>query len=619
MPTYYIDPANGNDSSSGTSWGTAWRTITSGATAARTAPGDEIRIAETPAISAGVNATFTNTNRAIVLASALTKTINHADGTTGWTAATNITLSGGSNRKYGDNALQVTPASAFTTGKVCHALVAGGGTQDFSGYTKISFWMRPPATTAIAANTYKLCLCSDANGNTIVNQINIPATLNNTGWHIMVLDNVTALGSSIQSVAIYANSDPGTISLAINNIVACNDVTHETLIGWQDDCFYNVQSFDGTTINIDSVNTSPASGKGWYGTTGTATLYYIKPFTNLSTGVYNNINEAGASGNPIKYIGGWNIASNTRTGRTAFASNLVGSGTGIGLSTRSFTEYSYFILARFNNPISIATSIRIVLDNIVFCGSQTLALRGFVSNCKALNLSNIITLTNYAYYNCTFASNPNYGASIQGNPKLINCVFGNNSSTSIAVSESIDGTDYPGSGPSLYKCLLEDYGEVEAADNNLGFIIWSYDHDQTLGNHWGFTYQATVNWQTTVKRTGDPGSWRVVHSGADRTQSFPVRFQFAQIAVSASAQVTVKAWVKKDHATNVGCRIFVEDADFTLAGITAQSATAANNTNWQEITIQFTPTVDGIVPIWFDSWYISANSNTYIGSITVTQ
>lgn len=48
MAIFYIDPANGSDSNGGTSWADAWKTILNGATAARIAPGDIIRIAKSP-------------------------------------------------------------------------------------------------------------------------------------------------------------------------------------------------------------------------------------------------------------------------------------------------------------------------------------------------------------------------------------------------------------------------------------------------------------------------------------------------------------------------------------------------------------------------------------------
>jgi hypothetical protein len=49
MSTFYLDYENGNDSNDGSNWANAWKTITSGATAARIAPADVIRIAKSPA------------------------------------------------------------------------------------------------------------------------------------------------------------------------------------------------------------------------------------------------------------------------------------------------------------------------------------------------------------------------------------------------------------------------------------------------------------------------------------------------------------------------------------------------------------------------------------------
>lgn len=48
MATYYLDQVNGNNANSGADWANAWRTVTSGATAARIAPGDVVRIAKSP-------------------------------------------------------------------------------------------------------------------------------------------------------------------------------------------------------------------------------------------------------------------------------------------------------------------------------------------------------------------------------------------------------------------------------------------------------------------------------------------------------------------------------------------------------------------------------------------
>lgn len=60
MATYYLDYEGGNDANNGLSFANRWKTMTSGATAARIAPGDTIRIMGSPEpTSLGIGATWT--------------------------------------------------------------------------------------------------------------------------------------------------------------------------------------------------------------------------------------------------------------------------------------------------------------------------------------------------------------------------------------------------------------------------------------------------------------------------------------------------------------------------------------------------------------------------------
>lgn len=601
----------------GSSWSDAWKTTTSGATAARMQPGDTIRYNKQVETSTGVNATFTANSKTVTLASALTKTIEHA--TSGWTAATNITGSTNTSRKIGSTATLMTPAAGFTTGKVCYKVVAGGGTQDFSGYTKISFWFRPQPAAVIAANTYKICLCSDTTGDTIVNEMNIPATLNTTSWHIMVLDYGAPLGSSIQSVAIYANSDPGTAPFSFNNIVACNDVTHQTLIGWQDDCYYNVQAFDGTTVTIDSNNTS-AGGQGWYGTTGTATLYYVNPIVSYSSTTVNSVNKSGsATGGYITFSGGWDTGTSTRDGKTVFASNVVG--VGIGFSGGTFVKLEHFSIARFTSAIAVAAAQKFVIENIAVCSFGSISgsdgLQHLFKNCKFLNGS-IGQEAGQRYESCDFFNSVGYAITLSGMGHFANCRFANSASGSIFVSSVSASTYEEYDGHTTFRdCLFID--STEFLFSTAHGYCWSLNHDQTLGNNWGFTNGATINWQTSTVHDTEPGAWRVVHTSNYKSALYPVRFKIGEFAVAADTAVTFTAWVKKDHATNVACRIVCEGPTYSLPGITDTSDTKADDTSWEQLSITFTPTESGVVPIYFESWYVAGNSNTYIGSITCTQ
>lgn len=602
----------------GSSWSDAWLTTTSGATAARIQPGDTIRYNKQSVQSAGVNATFTSGSKNITLSSALTKTIE--DGVSGWTPSANITGSTNATRKIGSSATVMTPAAGFTTGKVCYKAIAGGGTQDFSGYTKISFWFRPNTAAIIAANTYKICLCSDTTGDTIVNELNIPATISSNAFHIMVLDYGAALGSSIQSVAIYANSDPGTTAFSFSNIVAANDVTHQTLIGWQDDCYYNVQAFSGTTVTIDSLNNA-VGGQGWYGTTGTAGLYYCNPVASYLATTVNVVNDSGSvAGGYITFSGGWDTGTNTRNGMTYFASNVHSSG--VAFSGATFVKMENFVIARFSSCISIASAQKFIAENIVFASSASAIsssanLAQLFYMCKFLNGSVILNAGN-RILSCYFLNGTGRGLTIAGPTNIANSVFGNNANASLYVSNTTASLyEEYGHHSVIRDTLFADSTEVEFS-NSYGYA-WSLNHDQTLGNNWGFTNGATINWQTSTVHDTEPGAWRVVHSSSNKGVLYPVRFKIGEFAVTEDTAVTFTAWVKKDHATNVACRIVCEGPTYSLPGITDTSDTKADDTSWEQLSITFTPTESGIVPIYFESWYVAGNSSTYIGSVTCTQ
>lgn len=67
MPTYYIDFEGGNDANAGTSFATRWKTFTNGATSARIAPGDTIRVMASPDPTSIGNATWTDGPRGAVI------------------------------------------------------------------------------------------------------------------------------------------------------------------------------------------------------------------------------------------------------------------------------------------------------------------------------------------------------------------------------------------------------------------------------------------------------------------------------------------------------------------------------------------------------------------------
>jgi hypothetical protein len=601
----------------GSSWTDAWLTVNSGATAARIQPGDEIRFAKTAdPVSLAQNATWTDGSQTVTLTTAVTKKIE--DASSGWTAATNITASTNATRKLGSTAVLLQPAAGFTTGKMAYAAIAGGGTQDFSAYQYINFWFRP-ATSSIsfASGDFKICLCSDATGDVIVNEINLPAIQPSTTFNALSLNYGGNLSASVQSVAIYANVDPGTANISFNNIFAsAGNLSLKTLIGKTGDVNYNIQSIDGTTIKIDSNNTS-ATGRGYSGSTSTETLYYRVPFDVATTGGWATTNEVGNTLTSYNhYIGGYNTSNDTRDGVTCIASTMIGNGIPFVLS--QYNKLSYFTMARFtadNNNFSDRD-----YDNCVWCGaaapfSNSLAYYHKFSNCKFLNLSAGSVLGGYCdYSNCEFRSSSGVGVNAYSGARFESCTFSNNTTASIAV---VNGTLNGTGGILLRNCTLSD--STEFTFTHIWGFAWSFDHDNTTGNNWGVSSGATINWQTSTFHASEPGAWKFIITSSTRTSYRPATLMLGPFQVAASATVTVKAWIKKDHATNVAAKLYVEDAAYNLDGVSATSSTKASDTSWEELTITFTPTQAGAIPVFVDAWYVAGASNVYVGTITVTQ
>ena len=598
----------------GSSWTDAWLTVNTGATAARIQPGDEIRFSKTAdPVSLGQNATWTDGSQTVTLTTAVTKKIE--DAISGWTGAANVTVATNTNRKMGATSVQIAPAAAFTTGKLCYKTIDGGGSHDFSGYRYINFWMRS-ASGGISANTYKICLCSDTTGDTIVNEINIPNLTSSTAFQIMVLDYGGALSSGIQSVSIHCLVDPGAspVTFFVNNIFASNgDLSLKTLIGKTGDVNYNIQSIDGTTIKIDS-NNMAATGRGYSGATSTETLYYLVPFDVTTTGTWATINEAGNTLMPYNhYIGGYNTSNDTRDGVTVLASTIMGTGTVFGVGSGNFSKFSYFTLARFGAGMSTFSISD--FNNIIFCGGQSFLNISSFSNSiytsfKILNCSAAQAMgSKVKFIQCEFRNNSASAISAYPYTDIISCTFANNGTSSILVA---------GGSPYLRNCTLSDSTEITYS-SNVFVPAFSINHDDTLNNNWIFDNGATINWQTATFHGSEPGAWKFIITSSTRTSYKPVTLKIAEVACAASALVTVKAWVKKDHATNVAAQLYVLGELYTIGGVAADDATKASDTSWEELTITFTPTEAGVVPIYVDAWYVAGASNVYVGTITITQ
>lgn len=199
----------------GTSFAMRWRTLGQGGTTARLASGDTVKYKSAQYPTLLGNATWTDQSKTVTLAGAVNATIY--DCAAAWTASTNVTTSTTSACKEGSACSTFSFGSSFTTGLAAYKAL--GSAIDFSAYQQVSFWFY--CDTVIGSGVWSLRLCSDTAGVTTVNTIPIPVSLTTGYWQAVTVDLGANLGSSIQSVALYCEQDPGTPAIRIDNIIAC--------------------------------------------------------------------------------------------------------------------------------------------------------------------------------------------------------------------------------------------------------------------------------------------------------------------------------------------------------------------------------------------------------------
>lgn len=242
----------------GSSKADAWKTHNRGGSNIKAL--DTIRVIASPDPTLVGNATWTNDSRTVTLAAA--KTLEITDCETAWTASANVTATAPTTQpKVGTRHASIAIAGAFTTGKLAYFPI--GSTLDLSTYQQVSFWV---ASASLNTGVLSLRLCSDTTGDVTVDTIAIPATSTSSNWHSAVVDKAAALGSAIQSIALYADTDPGAVTVLLDNIVACkasasaDAITHNTIIGKE----HNLPWVASTVYTSNAIRKPTPSNRNGY-------------------------------------------------------------------------------------------------------------------------------------------------------------------------------------------------------------------------------------------------------------------------------------------------------------------------------------------------------------------
>jgi hypothetical protein len=609
-------------------------------------------------------------NTRIKLASAVTQNIASTGFRIGaaWTSgdAVNVTASTSATTKEHWLSDQVAIGAGFTTGLAAYKAT---GTLDLSGYQQVSFWIQQTAGTIGAAGAIDLRLCSDAAGVTAVNTISIPSLGATARWTPVTVDLGTALGSSIQSIALYVNTDNAAQTFLLSNIIACkassaaDSLTLTSLIGKNTtgETFWGIQSINGTRVMLDAdTNATPTSTsvRGYYGTSETVTTWKRETIklgpAASSTTALQTIQESGTDGNPITYSGGWDRTAMSTQNLETWLDGVNGNGYGI-TNTRAFTDLEKIAFTRlvtgYNASSSSYCNGNFIAGNncttttsrgaFSFSGDlQTSLTVGHVNANASVGISSVTsssvvcTIENAMVSNGgtgvwlntavdtrilkgsgagLVANNATQGILVSNSDLFANgIIFENNGASSVGQNTSYSFSNY------FSNCLFSDTTEFQAPVSLGNSVIYSQKHDQTADNH-RITFNGGVIVSATDERKTASGiSWKMQPTSTTACHSrSPIVLSLAKVACAANSLVTIKAWMRRSD-TGLTMRLVCKGGQ--IAGVTSDvvdSMTAAANT-WAEQTITFTPTEVGVVEITAEAWGGTTFSG-WVDDMTISQ
>ncbi len=397
MATKYVDLNNGNDANDGSTFALRKKTLSSAAAVA--AAGDTVRVMGKPSTSSST-ATWTNNSSLVTLAAAIGQLL-YADGA--WTAVTNITCTAPTSSpspKQGSNSAKMAANGTFTTGKVAH--FPTGAALNLSGFQQVTFWIQ--CSTTLASGALSLNLCSDTTGNTIVDTLTLNVALGANKWTAVTINKGSALGASIQSIRLTANTAITSKNISIDNVVACkstasaDQLTLNTLISPDNVTWYPVQSINGTSVYIDAQQaTAATAAKGYQGATGSSTFYMLQPTQvtiNTASSSYAQVFSAnGAVNNPITISGGWDTTAMTTQDGWTTIDMMDWTASGVNLSgTTGYITVDKFNFARCAFPLGLVANSKGYTYSNGSCAGT-----GSFSNMPTHG----VTVTNVNFLNCS--------------------------------------------------------------------------------------------------------------------------------------------------------------------------------------------------------------------------
>ena len=379
-----------------------------------------------------------------------------------------------------------------------------------------------------------------------------------------------------------------------------------------------------------------------------------------STTAIQTVSSSGNSSAFLYISGGWDLSTETQTGQTYFR-QMHGTfnnryGYGLYMTGKSYTNISRLHFLRYNYGIYYTSSnnntctsptcnsnanhgISYSSSNNNTCTSPTCNSNGsygiyyYSSNNNTCTSPTCNSNSHGIYY---YTSSNNTCTSPTCNSNGIGIYYYSSSNNNTCTSPTCNSNSYGiyyffGSNNFIYGTLSTTGNATGAISSNTGYNFieeasiaestkatgfTNYADGRVYINDMGgqsYIYTDNGNIVSQNATAGGTGrEWKFSPTNAIRDSSYPLWLPMARFAVASSGQVTITAYFKKSGTGVAGalrCRygqVAWSDAASDIV------VNCPDNTNRNQVTLQFTPTEAGVVEVEALAWYVSSTSQTVI-------
>jgi hypothetical protein len=148
----------------------------------------------------------------------------------------------------------------------------------------------------------------------------------------------------------------------------------------------------------------------------------------------------------------------------------------------------------------------------------------------------------------------------------------------------------------LRGCTLGDTTKVTGFVAFGGARLASDKQDGSADNNYLYTDGGYIKSQADIRHTAADIAWALYPTSTNRSVNYPLVMSLAKLAVNASSQVTVTAWL---YRSNAGLSAYLRCRGLQISGVDTDvlSSDMTADGSWEQKSIVFTPTEIGVVEI----------------------